>query len=69
MLMTNKQLAQANFALDHCQADGYLKRCVSCGQPIYMKQDYDGRWRPYESWAAGNAEEGEWLLHECEPDT
>lgn len=44
---------------------GYLKRCSSCGERIYMKQDYDGEWRPYESYIDGKVEPGEWFLHEC----
>ena len=30
-----------------------------------MKLDHDDCWRPYESWAAGNVDEGEWEIHEC----
>lgn len=45
---------------------GYLKRCMYCGDRIYMKCDYDGQWRPYESWVNGSVEEGEWIIHECE---
>ncbi len=30
-----------------------------------MKRDHDDSWRPYESWAAGNVDEGEWVIHEC----
>lgn len=44
---------------------GYLKRCNECGERIYLKQDYDGQWRPYESHLDGKVEEGEWVLHDC----
>ncbi len=44
---------------------GYLKRCRSCGERIYVKPDYDGQWRPYESYLDGKVEEGEWRLHDC----
>ncbi|RMG02506.1 MAG: hypothetical protein D6741_03665 [Planctomycetota bacterium] len=46
--------------------DGYLKRCEFCGQLIYLKQDWDGQWRPYESWVAGTVDEGEWKTHDCD---
>jgi hypothetical protein len=45
--------------------DGYLKNCCNCGEPIYMKKDYNEQWRPYESWAAGKCDEGEWVPHSC----
>jgi hypothetical protein len=44
---------------------GYLKGCNGCGRTIYMKEDSDGKWRPYESWIAGNCGEGEWVSHAC----
>jgi hypothetical protein len=44
---------------------GYLKRCRYCGERIYVKRDYDGEWRPYESYIDGKVEEGEWTLHDC----
>jgi hypothetical protein len=44
----------------------YLKDCCYCGEKIVMlKSDYDGRWRPFESWVAGNCAEGEWVIHRC----
>lgn len=46
-------------------SSGRLKECKYCGETIYMKQDRDGKWRPYESWQAGNADEGEFKLHNC----
>ena len=51
-------------ATDTCRG-GYLRRCRKCGAWIYMKNDYDGQWRPYESWFDGEVEEGEWRLHDC----
>ncbi len=53
----------------HCyprNSAGYLKRCDYCGTTIYLKEDCDKRWRPYESWAAGNVSENEWELHQCQ---
>lgn len=44
---------------------GYLKQCDGCSRMIYMKLDYDGIYRPYESWLDGPVEEGEWQLHQC----
>ena len=46
-----------------CQ--GYLKECHDCGRLIYMHLDTDKVWRPYASWVAGDAAEGEFRLHEC----
>lgn len=46
-------------------ACGYLKRCRDCGERIYLKPDYDGEWRPYESYIDGKVEQGEWRLHDC----
>ena len=46
-----------------CQ--GYLKECYDCGRMIYLHCDSDGVWRPYASWVAGDASEGEFRLHEC----
>jgi DNA-binding transcriptional ArsR family regulator len=51
--------------LERSQAEGHLKRCRDCGQTIYLHRDRYGQWRPYESWVAGNAEEGEFTLHRC----
>jgi hypothetical protein len=48
-------------------ANGYLKKCVTCGRSIYLKYDYDGVWRPYESWWSGKVRDGEWALHDCAP--
>lgn len=45
--------------------NGYPKRCQDCGERIYVKHDYDGKWRPYESFIDGKVEEGEWRLHDC----
>lgn len=45
--------------------NGYLKRCKDCGERIYIKRDYDGEWRPYESYLDGKVDEGEWRLHDC----
>ena len=45
---------------------GRLKTCRTCGALIYLKCDWDGQWRPYESWVDGNVDEGEWIRHDCE---
>lgn len=47
------------------KSSGYLKECKFCGELIYLKLDYDDLWRPYESWKAGNAREGDWDIHSC----
>jgi len=44
---------------------GYLKKCRYCPETIYMTVGWDGVWRPYESWAAHNVNENEWVLHHC----
>lgn len=46
-------------------ARGYVKKCRECGVAIYLHQGDDGKWRPFESWAAGNAEKGEFVPHHC----
>jgi len=46
-------------------SSGYLKGGNGCGRTIYMKEDSDGKWRPYESWIAGTCCEGEWVVHSC----
>lgn len=45
--------------------NGYPRSCNNCGNTIYLHHDGDNVWRPYESWIAGNAAEGEWILHQC----
>ena len=63
--MTNRHIKIANRQAWAHRSEGYLKRCRHCGSLIYVKRDYDGKWRPYESWAAGNVDENEWRLHDC----
>lgn len=46
---------------------GYLKNCRDCAETIYLHMGESGRWRVFESWAAGNAGEGEFLPHRCGP--
>ena len=47
-------------------SNGYLKKCDHCSETIRMQRDqHDGKWRPFESWSAGNARDGEWILHSC----
>ena len=63
--MTNRRIKIVTWhAWGHGRA-GYLKRCRNCGSLIYLKRDYDDKWRPYESWAAGNVGENEWRRHDC----
>lgn len=45
--------------------EGRVKRCRACGQPIYLKRDWDGIWRPYESWLGQQVDRGEWRRHNC----
>ena len=71
--MRDRDVKQADlFRSAHSEASatatcrGYLKTCEDCGEKIYLKEDYDQQWRPYESWKYGNKiGEGEWKLHEC----
>ncbi len=63
--MTNREIKIVNRKAWVHGSRGYLRRCRSCANLIYLKRDYDGRWRPYESWAAGNVDEDEWQLHNC----
>ena len=44
---------------------GYLKRCKRCRERIYINSDWDGEWRPYESYLDGKVKPGEWRLHDC----
>lgn len=63
--MTSRQMKTANLISAHRDARGYLTRCRHCRSLIYIKQDYDGVWRPYESWVEGNVDENEWRRHDC----
>lgn len=63
--MNSKSVKVANYVGWHRENDGRLSTCRYCRETIYFKVDYDGRWRPYESWTAGNCDEGEWILHRC----
>jgi hypothetical protein len=46
-------------------SNGGLRNCRYCGITIYLHYDWDGFWRPYESWVAGTVEEAVWQLHDC----
>jgi len=63
--MNHRQIKESNVVGWHRDSDGYLTDCKYCGRCIYLHCDSDGRWRPYESWAAGTVDEGEWVLHDC----
>lgn len=71
--MRNRDLKKADWSRwGHCSGtatvnskSGYPRRCRYCRERIYMKCDYDGEWRPYESYIDGKVEEGEWRLHDC----
>jgi hypothetical protein len=47
------------------ESGGYVKSCRHCGVLIYLHHDHDGLWRPYASWIAGDAAQGQWLRHDC----
>ncbi len=63
--MSSQEIKVGNFVGWVRDSTGYLKVCDRCGRLIYMKRDYDGTWRPYASWVAGDAQQNEWLLHDC----
>ena len=63
--MTNRHIKIANRQTWAQGSNGYIKRCRYCGRSIYLKCDYDGTWRPYESWAAGNTDVNNWQRHDC----
>jgi len=63
--MKKREIKTVNLVLDHRDANGYLKDCEFCGQTIYMGRHYKGGYAPYESWAAGNVNRGEWCFHRC----
>lgn len=56
-------MATHRFSWD--EGRGYLKACRFCGERIYLLRCRDGAWRPFESWVAGNADQGEWSYHDC----
>jgi hypothetical protein len=45
--------------------NGYLTKCRQCSEQIYVKLDFDDKWRPYKSWVDEQVDEGVWELHEC----
>lgn len=45
---------------------GFLRTCNQCNESIYLKQDSDGRWRPYQTWFNGTVQENQWVLHRCQ---
>jgi hypothetical protein len=65
--MSNRRsINAANYVGWHRSNSGYLTQCRYCGEWIYLKEDWwDGVWRPYESWHAGNCDENEWIRHQC----
>ena len=63
--MKNRDTQGANYIGWARGSKGYLKRCSECKKTIYLHLDHDGKWRPYESWVAGYATEGEFVRHEC----
>ena len=64
--MRNRDIKIGNYVGYKRGSRGYLKRCYRCGRTIYMWQGNDGKWRPYESWIEQNANEGEWIIHQCD---
>lgn len=64
--MKTHDIRVANYVGWHRDSGGYLKDCkYQCGHTIYMHRDWDGQWRPYKSWAAGDVREGVFELHDC----
>jgi len=63
--MRTRDRGIGNYVAWHRGSNGYLKQCRYCGETIYMHEDWDGRWLPFESWQAGNAAAGEFILHSC----
>ncbi len=63
--MRDKEIKVGAYVAYPHESRGYLKRCSDCRDTIYLWRGFDGKWRPYESWVAGNASEGEWILHRC----
>lgn len=65
MKLKSKEIKVANYISWARESKGYLKPCKNCGSTIYLHCDSDGVWKPYESWIAGNAQPGEFILHNC----
>jgi hypothetical protein len=65
MKLKNKNVKIANYIAWARESHGYLKTCYNCGSTIYLHYDNDGKWKPYESWQAGNAQHGQFILHDC----
>lgn len=63
--MKERDKKTANFIMWVKGSKGYLKDCYDCKETIYLHLDNDGNWRPYESWIAGNAPQGEFIRHQC----
>jgi hypothetical protein len=63
--MKNRDIKGNNYIGWARESSGYLKQCFDCKETIYLHLDNDSTWRPYESWVAGNASEGEFIPHQC----
>src|SRR5258706_9527564 len=63
--MTSRYAQIANHIAWARNSGGYLRSCRSCGVLIYLHRAHDEVWRPYASWVAGDAAQGEWQRHNC----
>jgi hypothetical protein len=63
-MLSSRQVRVANFVVGGSGA-GYLKKCSHCQRQIFMSQDRKGKWKPFNSWAAGDAAVGQWRPHIC----
>lgn len=63
--LTNRELKRSDKSSWWRGSSGRLTACKYCRQTIYMHQDRDGRWRPFDSWVAGACDEGKFVLHDC----
>lgn len=63
--MRSRDIKRSWLGSDSGSESGFLTPCKFCGDTIYMHLGADGRYRPFESWVAGNANDGQWAFHDC----
>ena len=63
--LTNRTLKNSSRSGWGHDSHGRLTTCKYCRQTIYMHENENGRWRPFESWVAGACDEGDFILHDC----
>lgn len=63
--MRSRDIKRSWLGSDSGSESGFLTPCRYCGDTIYMHLGADGRYRPFESWVAGNASDGQWAYHDC----